>query len=232
MADTLPNQSVNSALQQSGDEPVVPAPQPVVSAIPEPQVVQQPVNPSIATPPRPNEWQVGVSASQLGLNRYGDTKNHTITSLIKGAIVLIILFVLIGVGLYVHSYFTGMSTKTISNGGYTYSFTFYNAASKVTLSDGSSAYKYQGKVASVKPFNAYPISNCSQIGTEWHLAFNVSLNANQLPVCTPNDQSFEMIFNAANHNQGFVIVCNSVQTAVNYPLLKSFFSSVTVSSNP
>ncbi len=182
-----------------------------------------------APPPRPSEGQVGVSASQMGLNSFGPRKNRTFSGLIKLALALIAVCLVVEGGLYVHNYYYGMSQKQVTFGGYTYSFTFYTYSSKVRLSDGSFAYKYRNKVmAGGEPTVDQTVSNCSQIGGSWRLAFTAQVGGNPVPVCTYNNANFEMLFASGGHDQIFIVTYNSIQSTSNYPQINAILSSVNV----
>lgn len=172
---------------------------------------------------------IGVSASQLGLNT--SEPRHDKIDVLKKVLGTVLIFILLlgGYG-FLEYMFTGMTPKTLSNGGYTYSFTFNKRASLVHLSDGSAAYKYSSStIASVKPTNDIEPVNCSEIGAQWKEAFTVHVYGASRLVCTPNGFGYSMFFTALHHEHLFSVVYSSQQSTSTYPKLESIFKSVKVS---
>lgn len=221
---------------------------PTIGVMQEPPVSQQPAQPVVAAPQPPVQPQtqpkvntispvrdampVGMSASQLGL----DGSHHSINwaGLIKkGAVTVVVLVVLAGGFLLLKNVFSSMGTKTLTNGGYTYSFVFYKSANKVALPNGSQAFKYQDTtVAGVVPTNENPPSACWNIGAQWKEVFTVQAYGATWPVCSPSGvamSDYTMYFKALNHAHLFTIAYSSQQPATIYPQLQTIFSSVKVS---
>lgn len=199
-------------------EPIQPS-QPVASqsAYPQPSV------------PADGQMQSGMSASQLGLNTTHNSFEWG--GLVKKAVIIGVILVVVGGGfLFIKSSLTGLSTKTLTNGGYSYTFQFKKSASEVQLSDGSTAYKYlNSEIAGVKPTNDPALTSCSQMGSQWTQAFIVQIAGSQHPVCTPNNQTYSLFFTAQNHNHLFAVTFSSQQTSAAYPELQTIFGSVNVS---
>jgi hypothetical protein len=172
---------------------------------------------------------IGMSASQLGLDTAG-AKYDKLNVLKKAMGTILILILLLGGYGLLEYMFTGMATKTLSNGGYTYSFTFNKRAGLVHLNDGSAAYKYSSSIiASIKPTNDVTPVSCSEIGAQWKQAFTVQVYGATRLVCTPNDAGYSMFFTALNHNHLFSVVYSKQQPTSVYSKLKTVFGSVKVS---
>jgi hypothetical protein len=209
----------------STSTPVSPSPQQPLN---EPVVQPQPSIPLNSD----NQVPVGLSASQLGLNSPINDSFGRGRFLKKAIIIIIVLIVIALGGLFFKSTLTGLGTKTLSNGGYTYTFKFYKSANLVQLSGGSNAYKYlDHSIAGVLPSNSPSLTNCSQIGASWTQAFTVNVYGVNGPVCTPNslNEVFSFYFTALNHNQLFTVTYNGPQTSSVYPTLQTIFGSIKVS---
>ena len=122
-----------------------------------------------------------------------------------------------------------LTTKTLSDGGFSYSFSFYKAAMLVHFSDGTYAYKFKDSViAGVKPTNDNLVTNCSEIGNQWQTAFTVQVYGATRVVCTNNNTDYSMMFKALGHNQLFSVVYYSKQSSSLNSKLQTILSSVKV----
>src|SRR4051812_17511079 len=78
--------------------------------------------------PAESQMQVGMSASQLGLST-SHTSGFEWGTLVKKVVILgVVLLVLGGGFLLIKNSLTGLSTKTLTNSGYTYTFKFNKSA--------------------------------------------------------------------------------------------------------
>lgn len=150
--------------------------------------------------------------------------------LFKIILTSIVAIVLIGVGgLLAKNLLSNLNTKTLTNGGYTYSFKFYKSAKLVTV-QGVQSYNYSsGHVTAVANPTTQPLqTNCTGQVTE---AFSVTVNGSGQPVCTGDNgtvQLFEVHFRAVNSNQYFLLLYPS-QSSPSNATLKTIFSSIKVS---
>lgn len=168
-----------------------------------------------------------MSASQLGLSTPGKTVEWG-TYIKMVLIILAVLAVLIGGFIFAKNFFFGMTTKTLSNGGYNYSFKFYRTAS-IVYPNGGEAYKYNDNiVAGVQPTNDN-LAECYEIGSGWTKAFTTQIDGSTRPACVVNSQAFGVLFTALNHNHLFIVTYKTKQDTSVYPMLKTIFSSVKVS---
>lgn len=81
------------------------------------------------------QMQVGVSASQMGLNQPQSSKNWK--SVLKPLITTIVLLILLGGVFLFFNGRTGYAIKTVQGDGFTYSITFSKISSTVTLNGKS-----------------------------------------------------------------------------------------------
>jgi hypothetical protein len=185
-----------------------------------PQVSRQPM-------PQPTSYS-HVSAPQSSARLVRDTISNKI---IKNTVVLgAILVLVVGAFALLKGSLSGFGTKSLSNSGYTYTFSFYKSANKVSLSDGSSGYSYQNHM-SVKgqPVNGAIPTSCSKYSGSWQQAFTVQLGGKPYPVCTSNNNgSYAMYFSSLNHNQLFILTNNSARPATVNSTVKSIFGSIHV----
>jgi hypothetical protein len=119
--------------------------------------------------------------------------------------------------------------KTLTNGGYTYSFKFYKSAKLVTI-QGVQSYSYSGYVTAVVIPTTQPLqTSCSGQVTK---AFSVTVNGSEQPVCTGNNgtvQVYAMHFRALNSNQYFLLLYPGQQSPPADSTLKTIFGSIKVS---
>lgn len=134
--------------------------------------------------------------------------------------------------LYWKLYLSAMNTKSLSDGGYNYSFIFSKPAKLGTYSNGMRGYATDEDHSAV----IGPISGLSELcgsqGDPYTLAFTVTVSGTTRPVCTAKDaqaeQMFMMTFTAQNEYHEFLVTYGYANDAKLYPKLKAIFESVSV----
>ncbi len=242
-------------------QPINPASAPVTPTNPIEQpkiVVSQDVNtgqpstsldnmqPGLALPnsvePKPapiDQTPIGVSASQMGLEGFSFQLEWR--KYVKKALITIgVVIVLIGGFTLLKNFISGTSTKTLSNGGYTYTFLF-NRFSRSISTNGVNGFTTNNNFSvSATPVNIAVPLVCSElnynwhpvftsVGTNWQEAFSVKLYGSTHPVCTPDNKLYQVLFAAINSNHLFVVDYGSPQNSSVYPRLQSIFQSIKVS---
>jgi hypothetical protein len=149
--------------------------------------------------------------------------------------VLFITSVLLIIGgfLYWKYYLTAVNTKSLSVGGYSYSFTFSRPAKYGQYSNGMRGYATdEDHSAVVGPVSGLP-ELCGLRGDPYTLAFTVNIYDTTRPVCTTkngqDEQIYMLNFLAQNQYHEFVITYGYSQDAKVYPKLASIFESIKVS---
>lgn len=139
------------------------------------------------------------------------------------------LLILLGIVGLINSLSSSVVTKTLTNGGYSYSLKLNKASKTTQLIDGSSAYEYGHVTYDVKPSTAPNVTQCAQIGSNWKQILVVKLNGANHPVCSPNNSSYDMYFPANGKMHLFSITYTGTPPTTADPGLKAIFSSVRVS---
>lgn len=151
---------------------------------------------------------------------------------------VIALVVIIAGGIFLNNdvFSSKLSTLTLVNQNYTYSFKYYKSATLIQPTSGQYGYKYlNNSTATVIPYSNTLPSSCSALGSSWSEAFSVSLSSTQEFVCTGTAsggiQIFGMWFNALNHGHFMLLTFNTnyKQSSSDYSTLETIFSSVKVS---
>lgn len=135
------------------------------------------------------ETTPGLSANTMGLDQA--TQRQVMRKrLFKFVAAFALLFVVaIGVVLYDKSLST-LTAKTLTNGNYTYTLSFYRSAKEIRL-ESSNALKYGDTViAQIRPTKDTYLSNCSQIGSAWQKVSSVNIGGNDRPICSANSQAY------------------------------------------
>jgi hypothetical protein len=153
----------------------------------------------------------------------------------KAVVVVVVLAFLIAITLLITIgiYSSGLSNKTITNGGYTYSFKFYKLAtsSKVNGMNGESYSTKRGLITAVAyPSAQKPLTNCSELGSQWTQATSVSINGSSYPICTngSNAEEYATIFTQSGKQHQFSVDYPTAQDSSIYPKLQTIFGSITV----
>lgn len=171
---------------------------------------------------------VGMSANSLELKTSDGTNWPKVFK--KMLPVIVVVLVAGGGWLFYKSYFSGLGTNTISNGGYTYSVELFKPSGQVRLNDGSEDLKHSDTVLILKPSDSSKLNNCSQIGNGWTEAFKVSIYDQSVPVCQPSSVgNYTTYFTALDQRHLFSITFKETPSEEVYPDLKTIFESVTVS---
>lgn len=192
-----------------------------------------PPQPQPIAPPPPssdaNQPPIGISANTQELNE----SNHgpEWRKILKKILPFAIIILLLGGGWLLYTIiFSGLSTQTFSNGGYTYTVEFFKPAGHVELSDGSHALKRGNVVLGIKPSDAPKVTSCSRIGNVWKEAFRVHVYGEDLPVCRAGSQGhYALYFTTGNQRHLFSITFKDAPSETIYPTLKTIFESVSVS---
>lgn len=198
------------------------------------QAAQTPIqlspNSNQSNPVTNGQMPIGISASQMGLNV--PSIQIEWRKYIKRALITIaVLVVLVGGFTFVKDFITGFDTKTVTNGGYTYSFMFYRFSHLVTV-NGVQIYKINNSSnVSAGPTNESVTTFCAQLNRYNALqqAFTVQLYGSTRPVCEYQNTLFVMIFTALHENHIVAVTYSKPQNSSVYPKLQTIFGSVKVS---
>jgi hypothetical protein len=156
------------------------------------------------------------------------TKRAQKIAIVTLALVLCVL----GFWVYFDQTFT-YGTKTLENGGWTYSFSFTKAAKEVKMSGANYLYGYSTNgfksIALVmKPTNDLYLLNCKSLGPDWATAFyQNSLNVSY-PVCTNKGLEYTLIFPAGNQNQLVDLISQNGKSSIDASTVKLIFGSLVV----
>lgn len=179
---------------------------------------------------------IGMSASQLGLDMQRKHFHFRWRRNIRNGIYPIATLIVLVAGFVFWKYYVdGMATKTLSIGGYNYSFSFFRAATYEQMSNtGFQGYVLNSNItATVRPQTTNLFQYCTQLGDQYTQAFSVMIYGTTRPVCTAQDslgtQVYYLGFSALNQNHGFAVAYSKSQNAKVYPKLKSIFESIKVS---
>lgn len=204
-----------------------------------PIVISPPTNPSQPTidipqiSPKPQS-NIGITGSQIAEEANKDNKKKLIFKIIFIVIGLILLAGVILTAIIIISGSSKLTSVSLTNGNYKYTFKYYRGATLIEPEQGSFGYKYLNlSTVTINPAKESSPANCNEIGNAWSNAFTVSLNGSQELVCTGithNIQIFGMWFNSLNQNHFMFISynINDKQNQSNYPTLKQIFDSVQV----
>lgn len=178
---------------------------------------------------RKDPMPIGMSASELGLDSLH--KSYNWQKFVKNAvIILFVVAVLAGGYVLLKGLFSGMATKTLSNGGYTYTFTYYKSAKQVTLDNGSKALKDSSStVVTVGPTTVNPPPVCTDITYKMRQISTVTIGGTSYLVCAQNNTDFTMFFTAQNHNHMMTLAYSKQQNSATLPKIENIFSSIKVS---
>lgn len=193
---------------------------------------QPPINPTFIGGSSASDdlekMQVGLSASQQGLNKPLSNGFGLKLNVRRIILPLVIVLILVGVYLFLKTFALGLGTKTLTNGGTTYTFMFYKSGYKVRLSDGTFSYKYTDKaIVTIEPSSDRVITSCSEYGNgQWQTILTDTFNGVQYPVCTLDDKTYIMEFSDLNQHNLFLLTYTSPQTSKNDTTIKTIFSSV------
>ena len=183
----------------------------------------------------PSSKKPVLSAGIAAIRRYVDKVRRLIDwyKYLKFSLYYATILLLVGGFLYWKFYLNGMVVKTVSAGGYSYSFTFYRAATFVQNSNGMRGYRIDdGHSAMVGPVSGLP-QLCGLKGSPYALAFTVHLYGADRLVCTTQDSHDDQIYMVNFATQGgyheFVVTYGYTRNINDYPKLKTIFESITVS---
>ncbi len=213
-------------------QPAVQLNTPTPPAVAEPVPLPSPSN--IYPQPQTN---LSRSEAEMAAATEGKKKRKEKILLFTPILLIVLGLIATAVALYMHGTFSKLTTVSVTNRGYTYSFKYYK---KATLENSSlEGYKYLNEADFfVEPYNGNVPSNCSMIAKSYYQAFTVNINGISVPVCTgplqnnnPQiSQVFIMLFNAFNHSNIAVagFKKSDRQMPSDYPTLKAIFSSIKV----
>jgi hypothetical protein len=135
------------------------------------------------------ETTPGLSANTMGLDQASQRQVMRRRLFKFGAAFALLFAVAIGVVLYDKSLST-LTAKTLANGDYTYSLSFYRSAKEVRL-ESSNALKYGDTViAQIRPTKDSYLSNCAEIGSAWRKVSTVNIGGRDRPICSANNQAY------------------------------------------
>lgn len=146
---------------------------------------------------------------------------------------LVSTLLIIGGLLYWKFYLNAMNTKSLTEGGYVYSFIFSRPAKFVQSSNGMRGYATDADHSAVIGSISGLPDLCGSRGDPYTLAFEVEVYGVVRPVCTTQDSNDEeiymMSFQYHNHYHEFMVTYGYSQDAKAYPKLRTIFESITVS---
>lgn len=173
----------------------------------------------------------GAFTSKLGLDKL--TKSIDWGTYISDFMYFMAVFLVVGGLLYWKFYMNGMATKSLTVGGYTYSFNFVRSASATQNSNGMRGYQTDYDHIAVVGPETSTSQLCDGSSSQYTLAFTVRVYGNTLPVCKSQDsqgnQIYSLSFASQNHFHEFMVTYGNTPDANTYPKLKSIFESISVS---
>ena len=201
--------------QQEGQPITVQEPTPA-QPVDTPQVVAAPAT----TPTRPSI-----------LVRF--RKNLAWTKHLEAIIVPAMVIAVLGFGVFWVTQKMGTDTKSLTIGGFTYSFQYAKAASVVQSSNGMSGYQTD----LTHSVMVGPVNNLSELcaapDPRYSLAFTVQINGDTRPVCksqdSQGDQEYALSFAAQNHFHEVIVTDGTASYANDNQKLQSIFESIKVS---
>lgn len=159
--------------------------------------------------------------------------NSTWRTRIGVSLYIITIALLVGGFLYWKFYINGLVTKSLSVGGYTYSFNFTRSAKYVQYGNGMRGYQLDSNhSALVGPVSGLP-QLCGLKGSPYATAFTVQVYSQTHLVCTARDSHDNQIYTLSFAYQGayheFQVTYGYAQNPKDYPQLIKIFESITVS---
>ncbi len=150
-------------------------------------------------------------------------------SIAKLLLTILVAAGLAGAGLLLIGLLSPMKTQSLTNGGYTYTFKFYKAASEVQAGNRNALKDDTRKViAGGQPTTDRDLSSCSSVGSAWREAFRVTINGTDRPVCSEdNNRVYLANFEAFDHRHDFILTYMEAQPDTT--AAKTIFSSIHVS---
>lgn len=190
---------------------------------------------SIATQavPSPRKFVLpfGLPASRLKLGTFKISSAWR--TYIGFSLYVITVALLIGGFLYWKLYVNGMVAKSVTVGGYSYSFSFTRSAKYVPYGNGMRGYQLDNNhSALVGPVSGLP-QLCGLKGSPYATAFTVQIYGQTRPVCTARDSHDDQIYTLNFKYQGnfheFQVTYGYSQDPQVYPQLIKIFESIHVS---
>lgn len=135
--------------------------------------------------------------------------------------------------LYWKFYMNGMATKSLTVGGYTYSFDYVRSASATQNSNGMRGYTTDFDHSALIGPVAILSQQCTGSSSQYTIAFTVHVYGDTRPVCKSQDsqgnQIYTLSFASQNRFHEFMVTDGNTANTNAYPKLKTIFGSVTVS---
>lgn len=195
--------------------------------------------------PRPSSWRPAHQAAPSPAQSTDAKRSPTWlwAKLVVGVLTLAVLFTM-GSTLFM-KLAGGLTERTESFQGYTYSFQFYKKATPTMLHQSTGTvreapgltYKHSA-LAFAMPDTDDPITTCEEIGSGWRQAFSVVINGVERPVCnsltaSPGVSMFMTNFTAYDVTHLFTVGFNQGQSggpslARDNQALQAMFSSIKV----
>ena len=174
---------------------------------------------------------LGLIANKVTLRLRALKRRYNWHAIIRSVFFLVSTLLIIGGFLYWKYYLNATDTKVLSDGGYTYSFTFSRPAKYGVYSNGMRGYATdEDHSAVVGPASGLP-ELCGR-GDPYTLAFTVKVYGTVRPVCTAQDSQDEQVymlsFLAQNQYHEFLVTYGYSQNPNVYPKLKTIFESIKV----
>jgi hypothetical protein len=200
------------------------------------RITEQPAQPSDVTEHEPQSarsFRLVALIRQLPIKSLKTRISPDTYTHIKVGLYLFAVALAIGYFLFWKFYINGMVAKSVTVGGYSYSFSFPRSAKFTQFGNGMRGYTIDNDhSALVGPVSGLP-QLCAVPGSPYATAFKVQLAGAILPVCTTQDsqedQIYTLNFTAQNQYHEFMVTYGYSQNPKDYPKLKSIFESITVS---
>ena len=176
---------------------------------------------------------LGLVANKVSLCIGTLKRRYNWSIITRNVFFLVSALLIIGGFLYWKYYLNSVDTKVLSDGGYSYSFTFSRPAKYGTYSNGMRGYATdEDHSAVVGPASGLP-QLCGLNGDPYTVAFTVKVYGSMRPVCTAQDSQDEQVymlsFIAQNEYHEFTVTYGYSQDVNVYPKLKMIFESIKVS---
>jgi len=167
---------------------------------------EQHAQPPVRSLPRNAPYMpVGVTANSVGL---GDTYAQRIRRLLMvGAPLVAVIALVMGIWLALGNA-KSMRTFSLTNGVYSYTFSFYKSSETVNLIAGSGLKASDKALVIAKPTNDEVVNECTDLGKKWKKTFTVIVEGVERPVCQLNDNIYLVTFYHGKAKHLFEITYN------------------------
>lgn len=122
----------------------------------------------------------------------------------------------------------GFGPYVVRAQGFTYRVLFYEGSQVATLSDGTQALRKGSDAAvGVKPVTLPLVTDCTEIGRGWQLAFNAKVAGNTVPICA-YENGYATVLSSGGEHYLMTVSYKQKRGEAVHDELKRVFQSVQV----